>query len=117
MYKFDVGMLARHPDGKITVKKHTFSDAAGGLVSDSESTVTTRRAWIRPLSDRAIDEARQVGEEVTHEIYLRYDSTSKAFYGSTHWFELGSRIFEIAGSPRDVDEEHRFLRFLCRERP
>lgn len=105
-----------HPDGKLTVKKHTYADTAGGGWSDSGSTVTTRNARVEPVSTEEILEAKQVGEQLTHKITMRYDSVMATVTGVDHHFELGGRTFEIVGSPMDTDERHRQLQFKCRER-
>ncbi len=104
------------PEGKVTIKKDTPSHVAGGSWETAESTVATRRASIRPKSPEEIWEAHQVGEQVSHDIMMRYDTTLAAVTGKEHFIELGSRTFTIVGSPFDVDEKHRQLRFVCLER-
>ena len=105
-----------HPDGKLTIKKHTYAKVAGGGYSDTESTVTTRNARVEPLSTEDLLEAERVGEQLTHRITMRYDSVTKGVTGNDHWFEQGSRTFEIVGSGMDTDERHRELQFKCKER-
>lgn len=104
------------PEGPVTIKKRTYADAAGGDWTTVESTVTTRRASIRPKTPLEIWEALQSDEQVSHDITMRYDSTLTAVTGKDHFIVLGSRTFEIVGSPFDVDEKHRQIRFVCLER-
>jgi len=114
---FDPGELSANPSGKVTIKKHTFADAEGGNVTDTVSTVGTRRAQIIPLSSQDVIEARQVGEQITHRIRMRNDSTTATIKGVDHYFVLGSREFEIVGGVRDIGERREMLEFTCRERP
>lgn len=105
-----------HPDGKVTIKKSTYADSLDGTFSETPSTVGTRRAKIEPLSTEDRYEAMQLNEDVTHRVIVRRDSTTKTIEGKSHWFELGSRRFDIIGGPMDMGEEHRFIEFRVKER-
>ena len=106
----------KHPDGILTIVKHTYADTDNGGFSDTQSTLTTRNAGIRPMSAEEVLEAKQIGEQVTHTITMRYDSVTSTVTGKNHHFVLGSRTFEIVGSGMDTDERHRQIEFKCRER-
>jgi len=82
-----------------------------GQEIESWSTSATYRGEIKPLTGRALELARQLRADVTHQITTRY-------FGSidpkvSRW-KYGSRVFEIV-SAVDVEERRRETRCICTE--
>ena len=111
----DPGKL-NHPDGKMTFVKTTTTKVAGGGQSESQNNVCTRSIALRPKKTTDVDEARQVAADVTHDLLCRYDTQTKTIRGPDHHGVLGTRTFEIVGTPIDIEERHEFLQFQVKER-
>lgn len=101
----------------VQVKKTTFADAAGGAITETDSLVCKEWVALRPATSREIDEAHNVGEEITHKVQMRYSPVTAAITAKDHFLLLGTRTLEIASSPRNIDERNTIIEFDCKERP
>jgi len=86
-------------------------DDAGDL-QDSWSTVLERSAEVMPLTGRKLTEARQISEEVTHQVTMRYEPDVKA---GIMRVEYDGRILEIE-NVINVNEANEDLLLMCKER-
>lgn len=84
--------------------------AAGGV---TPGWVRERDIWIKlkGLSGRMALEARAREPSLTHEVICRQEDDVDA----TKRIVVGTRTFRIDGTPEDVDERHRFVRFMATE--
>jgi len=100
----------------VDVKKTTFSDAADGTISEVDGLVCREWASIRPLSSRELLEARQVDEEITHRVEMRYSDATAAVLSKDHFLVNGTAVYEIVGTPRNIDMRNVTLEFDVKER-
>jgi len=100
----------------LDVKKTTFSDAADGTVAEVDNLVCSEWVSIRPLSSRELLEARQVDEETTHRVQMRYSSATAGVTSKDHFLANGTTVYEIVGTPRNMDMRNAVLEFDVKER-
>ena len=99
---------------RVTVEKNgnaTDSDFAG--TSDTWTTHVTSWASIRPLSGKELVNARQIRDNVTHEVRMRYQSGVTSAMRVTE----GSRSIYIQSVRQEDNETDRELILLCSEEP
>jgi len=103
---------------QVAIKKNTYAAQHDGSTARTPSVVATRHATLRPMTSRELFDARQIGAESTHMVRFRYDSVTKDALGKDHWLEptIGTRKFEIVGSPRNEGERNMFIVAECKVR-
>lgn len=72
-----------------------------------------RDIWFKleGLTGRLALEARAREPALTHRLIVRQEDDVDA----TKRIVVGTRVFRIDGTPEDVDERHRFVRFMATE--
>lgn len=83
-----------------------------GAALDEWSDVATHWASVEPLSGRQLVNAREIEDDVTHQIRTRYFGPVDPVLSRWTW---GTRVFAIV-SALDVEERHREMVFTCIER-
>lgn len=86
---------------------------------DESAVILANRApaKVLTLDGRELQRAQQIDARATHAVRLRYRPGVAAGQTVTyHDGRRGDRAFEIVAPPRDVEEMHRELYLLCRER-
>ncbi|NBW11015.1 MAG: head-tail adaptor protein [Caulobacteraceae bacterium] len=103
-----------------TVKLQKLSTTAdsSGLADETAAgnwvTYALRSCSIATQGSREFLRAGQVAADVTHLVLMRYDSVTRAL-SPRHRLVLGTRIFNIASEPVDLDDKHVVVRLACVE--
>lgn len=77
------------------------------------ATYATVYAAINPMSGREFWNARQVDADVTGRVVIRFRTDVQA----KHKIVFGTRTFEIASPPMDMDGKRRYLEMIVKETP
>jgi SPP1 family predicted phage head-tail adaptor len=77
------------------------------------ATSATRSATVQPISSRELIEAGQVRGELTHRVWLRYDSDTSEIAPHDR-LKFGSRILEVI-SVINTEERNEQIEVLCKE--
>jgi SPP1 family predicted phage head-tail adaptor len=93
--------------------KRTSQTNVDGEITDTWSEIATAWAAINPLEGRELWTAQQHYADVTHQIYIRYESRL-ADLDAKHRITWGSRVFDIAYVLK-VDEENYEMTLLAKE--
>jgi SPP1 family predicted phage head-tail adaptor len=98
-------------DKQITIQVRTQDQDAAGQPIETWATFAIVYAKIEPLVGRDYLAARQLIDEISHDITIRYRRGIKP---KMRIFYLG-RYFEIVAPPIDPDERREWLYLKCKE--
>lgn len=99
---------------RITLQNRAIVPPIFGSSDFSESFDAGNDRWaaIKTVKGKTIfDGLNQRDREVTHEVFIRYDSTVTA----ETWISYNSRRFDII-DVEDFEERHEFMRLLCTDK-
>ncbi len=94
----------------VDIQEATETQDEYGSMGRTWETILARRAFVKPLSGREAEVARQIVATATHEVRMRYLS----MLTPAHRLQFGTRTFEI-GQKLNVDERNRELVLICTE--
>ena len=96
----------------IRLQKPTYTtDDAGAVMPTTWTTQASVWAKVEPLSDSMSAQAAQAFGSISHRVTIRYYS------GITSGWRMlyGSRVLDVVGPPRDVEERHVYMELRCNE--
>jgi SPP1 family predicted phage head-tail adaptor len=109
---------------RVTIQTRTETQDSHGDFIETWAVVRARvPAFVRPLTGRDLETAKQVDPQISHEVRLRYwqgywnelkGGRARLTYHPTNT-AAQDRVFEIIGPPIDVDERHAEIRVFTRE--
>jgi SPP1 family predicted phage head-tail adaptor len=96
---------------RVSLQQPTYASDTAGAVVPTFATVKTVWAKVEPLSDSMIALAAQGIGAISHRVTIRYYS------GITSGWRIlwGSRVFDIVGPPRNVNERDVYMELRCSE--
>lgn len=95
---------------RISIYTYVQIEEQGGAgVFDDRDLVTTVWGRIEALNGLVSFDTKQIGEEVTHKITIRY----WPLICSQHWLKWNGGNFEIK-NVKNIDERNQYLELLCR---
>ena len=96
---------------RITIQTRTSTQDASGQPLETWTTFATVSANIKPLVGRDYLAARQLVDELTHDVTIRYCSGILPKMR----IKYGDRYFEIVAPPIDKDERREWMYLKCKE--
>jgi SPP1 family predicted phage head-tail adaptor len=102
----DIGSL------RLRVQIQTYTETQDATHKTLKTWETTKTVWadIKPMKGLITFDTKQIGEQVTHKVIIRY----QPYITTENWLYMNSRRFRIR-SVRNVDERNRYLELLCEE--
>jgi len=97
---------------RVTIERAAESHVQGEVTKKWEALATVW-ALIEPLTTREYLALASMHDQVSHRVVIRRRS-DLAITGAMR-IRYGSRIFELVGPPRNLDEADRVLELICRE--
>jgi SPP1 family predicted phage head-tail adaptor len=96
---------------RVALQQPTYASDAAGAVVPTFATAATVWAKVEPLSDAMTAQAMQAFGSISHRVTIRYYS------GITSGWRIlwGTRIFDIAGPPRNINERGVYMELRCVE--
>ena len=98
-------------DKQITIQVRTLDQDDAGQPTETWATFATVYANIKPLVGRDYLAARQLVDEISHDITIRYRRGIKPKMRILYL----DRYFEIVAPPIDADERREWLYLKCKE--
>lgn len=103
----DLGKLNQ----RVTLLRYTEVEQVGGSATyPTYTTVASVWALIKPMKGLVRFDTKQIGEEITHRIIIRYYPNTSTLW----WIRYKDRLFRIR-SVSNLDEANRYLELMCRE--
>lgn len=103
---------------RVEIQRLSASVNAAGQIDETTASnwVTFALRWcsMTTRGSREFDRGPEIGADVTHQIVMRADPISKTFTAKNR-LRMGTRYFNIASPPLDVDEGGTMIRFLATE--
>lgn len=100
-------------------KKNATVDGSGNINEKLDSNWTQcGKEWVEIITkgSREFFRDRQIGEDITHQITMRYSKRASG-YTNLMRLRLDGRKLHIANPPVNVDENNEWLVFECVETP
>lgn len=97
----------------VHLQKPTYTtDDAGAVMPTVWTTQASVWAKVDPLSDSMSAQAAQAFGSISHRVTIRY------YPGITSGWRIlfGTRVLDVVGPPRDVEERHVYMELRCDER-
>ncbi len=101
-------------DRRVTIHNRAITPPLYGTPDFSEAFTASATIWalIKSVDGKTFfDGVNQVDRAITHEIWIRYDSTVTA----ESWVELSGVLYDIL-RVEDMDNRHEFVKLTCSER-
>ncbi len=97
-----------------TLKSTAVVDSSGHVdKTDTTNWEVIGKEWVQFITQgsREFRVGDQVTQQLTHQITMRWSVKAAAQYTTECKLEYGTRTFNIAGPPQNIDEKNQWLRF------